>query len=146
MIWLKLSATADHLLQQGTARFKASGAFCSRFEQRESTDLCYNCNRYRYKQANYTNKTECSVCSNPYNTRNCSQRYSPRYPACRGEHPIFDKKCKLHPKHIPEKPKFDPTLPPAMAKAKLAKERRAKQKAVEERREQGETDENMSDA
>jgi hypothetical protein len=47
--------------------------------------------------------------------------------------------------NIPEKPKFGPTLPPAMAKEKLARERRAKQKAVEERREQGETDENMSD-
>jgi hypothetical protein len=33
-----------------------------------------------------------------------------------------------------------------MAKEKLARERRAKQKAVEEGRKQGETDENMSDA
>jgi hypothetical protein len=33
-----------------------------------------------------------------------------------------------------------------MAKEKLARERRAKQKVVEERREQGETDENMLDA
>jgi hypothetical protein len=32
------------------------------------------------------------------------------------------------------------------AKEKLARERRAKQKAVEERRKQGETDENISDA
>jgi hypothetical protein len=49
VIWLKLSAAADHLLQQGTARFKASGAFYSRFEQRESIDLYYNYNRYGYK-------------------------------------------------------------------------------------------------
>jgi hypothetical protein len=143
VIWLKLSAAVEHLLQQGTARFKASGAFCSRFEQRESIDLYYNCNRYWYKQANYTNKTTCGIYSNLYNTRNCSQRDSPRYPVYRGEHTIFDKKCKLHLKHVPEKPKFGPTLPPAMAKEKLARERRAKQKAVEERREQ---DENMSDA
>jgi hypothetical protein len=87
-----------------------------------------------------------SIYSNPYNTRNYSQRDSPRYLAYRGEHPIFNKKCKLHLKHILEKPKFSPTLPLAMAKEKLARERRAKQKVVEERREQGETDENMLDA
>jgi hypothetical protein len=143
VIWLKLSAAADHLLQQGAARFKASRAFCSRFERRESIDLCYNCNRYGHKQANCMSKTKCGICSNPHNTRDCSQRDSPRCLACRGEHPIFDKKCKLHREHIPEKPKFGPILPPAMAKEKLARERRAKQKAVEERREQ---DENMSDA
>jgi hypothetical protein len=99
------------------------------------------------KQVNCQNRTKCGVCSNPHNTRNCSQRDSPRCPACRGEHPIFNRKCKLHPKHIPEKPKFGPTLPPVMAKEKLARERRAKEKAMEERREeQGEIDENMSDA
>jgi hypothetical protein len=96
---------------------------------------------------NYQNRTKYGVCSNPYNTRNCSQRDSPRYPACRGEHPIFDKKCKLYLKHTPEKPKFGPTLPLAIAKEKLARERRAKEKAMEERREeQGEIDENISDA
>jgi hypothetical protein len=72
VIWLKLSAAADTLLQQGTVRFKASGAFCSRFERRESIDLCYNCNRYGHKQVNYMNKTKCGVYSNPYNTRKCS--------------------------------------------------------------------------
>jgi hypothetical protein len=56
-----------------------------------------------------------------------------------------------------EKHKFGPTLPPTMAKEKLAKERRIKEKGIEERRtkeraaeerrkEQGEVDENMSDA
>jgi hypothetical protein len=49
IVWLKLPATAEHLLQEGRAKFKASGAFCSKFEQRESLDLCYNCNRYGYK-------------------------------------------------------------------------------------------------
>jgi hypothetical protein len=96
---------------------------------------------------NYQNRTKCSVYSNPYNTRNCSQRDSPRYPACRGEHPIFNKKYKLTLKHILEKPKFSPTLPLAIAKEKLVRERRVKEKAIGERREeQGETDENMSDA
>jgi hypothetical protein len=62
-------------------------------------------------------------------------------------HPIFDRKCKFHPKHILEKPKFGPSFPPALAKEKLAKEKRAKDKAMEERRkEQGEVDENMADA
>ena len=74
-------------------------------------------------------------------------RTSPGCPACEGEHPILDRKCEVHPKHVPEKPKFGPTLPPVMAKEKLAKERRAKEKAIAGRRmEQGETDENMLDA
>jgi hypothetical protein len=85
---------------------------------------------------NYQNRIKYGVRSNPYNTRNCSQRDSPRYPAYRGKHPIFDKKYKLHPKHTPEKPKFSPTLPLAIAKEKLARERRAKEKAIEERREE----------
>jgi len=60
---------------------------------------------------------------------------------------MVDRKCKFHPKHVPEKPKFGPTLPPAMAKEKLAKEKRAREKAIEERRkEQREADENMVDA
>jgi hypothetical protein len=49
MIWLKLPVAAEHLLRQGTARFRASGTFCSRFKQRESLNLYYNCNRYRHK-------------------------------------------------------------------------------------------------
>jgi len=64
-----------------------------------------------------------------------------------GDHPIFDKKCKFHPKHTPEKPKFGTTLLPAMAKEELAKERRTQERAAEERRkEHREVDQNMSDA
>jgi hypothetical protein len=80
------------------------------------------------------------------NTRNYSQRNSPKCPAYKGEHPIFDRKCKFHPKHVTEKPKFGPTLPLVMAKEKLAKERGAKKEAIDERREeQGQVDENMAD-
>jgi hypothetical protein len=147
VIWMKQPAAAEHLLQRGMARFRAPGAFCSKFEQRESLDLCYNCNRYGHKQVNCTHQKKCGICSNQHDTRNCSQRDSPRCPACKGDHPIFDRKCKFHPKHVLEKPKFGPTLPPAMAKEKLAKERRAKEKALEERRiEEGEADDNMLDA
>jgi len=72
---------------------------------------------------------------------------SPKRPACKEEHPIFDRRCKFHPKHVLEKPKFGPTLPLAIAKEKLAKERRAKEKAIEERRKvQREADKNMVDA
>jgi hypothetical protein len=42
----------------------------------------------------------------------------------------LDRKCRFYPKHVPEKPKFGPTFPPVMAKEKLAKERRAKDKAI----------------
>ena len=65
---------------------------------------------------------------------------------CKEKHPVFDRRCRFHPKHIPEKPKFGPTLPPAMAKEKLVRERRAKEKAKEQRREEsGEADEGMAD-
>jgi hypothetical protein len=39
VIWLKTPAAAEHLLRQEYARFGASGAICSKFEQRESIDL-----------------------------------------------------------------------------------------------------------
>jgi len=42
---------------------------------------------------------------------NCSQRNSPRCPMCKRKHPTFDGRCKGHPKHSPEKPKFGPKLP-----------------------------------
>ena len=59
---------------------------------------------------------------------------------------MFDRRCRFHPKHIPEKPKFGPTLPLAMAREKLAEERRAKERAMEQRRkERGEADEDMAD-
>lgn len=67
VIWLELLTAAEHLLQQGMARFGASGSFRSKFEQRERIDLCYNCNTYGHKQVNWTNQTECSICSNPHN-------------------------------------------------------------------------------
>jgi hypothetical protein len=96
---------------------------------------------------NCTHQKKCGICSNPHDTRNCSQRDSPRCPACKGDHPILDRKCKFHPKHVPEKPRFSPTLPPAIAKEKLAKEGRVKEKALEERRiEEREADDNILDA
>jgi hypothetical protein len=66
----------------------------------------------------------------------------PRCPACKGEHPIFDRKFRFHPKHTLEKPTFGPILPPA-----IAREKRAKEKAIEERRKgRAEADESMVDA
>ena len=59
---------------------------------------------------------------------------------------MFDRRCRFHPKHIPEKPKFGPTLPLAMAREKLAEERRAKERAIEQRRkERGEADDDIAD-
>ena len=145
VIWLMTPAAAEHLLQQGYARFGAPGAECSRFEQRLSIDLCYNCNRYGHKQANCTHQTKCGTCSNPHNTRNCSQRGDPKCPVCGKKHPVFDRRRRFHPKHILDKPKFGLTLPPAMAKEKLAKERRAKEKAIEQRGGEGGADEDMAD-
>jgi hypothetical protein len=72
---------------------------------------------------------------------------SPKCPACKEKHPIFDRRCKFHPKYVLEKPKFGPTLPLAMVKEKLAKEKSAKEKALEERRmEEGGADDNIVDA
>jgi len=55
---------------------------------------------------------------------------------------VFDRRYRFHPKHVPEKLKFGPALPPAIAKEKLAEERRAKERATEQT---GETDEYMAD-
>ena len=44
---------------------------------------------------------------------------------------MFDRRCRFHPKHIPEKPKFGPALPLAIAREKLVEERRAKERAIE---------------
>ena len=145
MIWLKHPAAADYLLQEGYARFGTSRAFCSKFEQREGLDLCYNCNGYRHKQTNCTHKTKCGICSDPHNTRNCSQRTTPKCPACKGPHPIFDRKCRFRPKHAAtdreqgmmgdktrtrdegaskdkgaskQRPTFGPALPPGMVREK----------------------------
>ena len=100
VIWLKHPAAVEYLLQRGTAMFGASGAFCTVFHQANVEDLCYNCNKYGHKQANCNGKTKCGICSNPHNTKNCSQRSSPKCPACgQGGHTVFDKRCKLHPRH-----------------------------------------------
>jgi hypothetical protein len=63
------------------------------------------------------------------------------------EHPIFDKKCKFHPKHTLVKPTFSPTLPLAIAREKLVRGKRANEKAIEERtKDQGEAGESIVDA
>jgi hypothetical protein len=76
-------------------------------------------------------------------SRNCSQRTTPKCPVCRGPHPIFDRKCKFHLRHIitdeeqestgdktrsrdegaskdkgasKQRPTFGPTLPPGMVR------------------------------
>jgi hypothetical protein len=137
VIWLKQLAAAEHLIRQGTALFGASGSYCCKFERRDDFDLCYNCNRYGHKQVTCTHPTRCGICSNPHNTRNCSQRTTPRCPACTGEHPIFDRRCRCHPLHAAattqpsdgsgntkqrngkgskQRPVFGPSLPPGMAK------------------------------
>jgi hypothetical protein len=137
VIWLKKPAAAEHLIRQGTALFGASGSYCCKFERRDGFDLCYNCNRYGHKQVTCTHPTRCGICSGPHNTRNCSQRATPKCPACTREHPIFDRSCKFHPLHVAattqpsdagrngkqgngrsskQKPVFGPSLPPSMAK------------------------------
>lgn len=47
---------------------------------------------------------------------------------------IAGRVCKHHPKHTQEKPTFSPTLPLAIAREKLEREKRANKKASEERR------------
>jgi hypothetical protein len=130
VIWLKQPAAADHFSHERIVRFRTSEAFCSKFERREGFDLCYNCNGYGHKQTNCTNKTKCGICSNPHNIRNCSQRTTPKCPACLGPHPIFNRKCRFHLRHITtdgeqestgkgaskQRPTFGPTLPPGMAR------------------------------
>jgi hypothetical protein len=49
VIWLKNKLVVDHLLQAGIAIFGAIGTYCSKWERREDTLPCFNCNRYRHK-------------------------------------------------------------------------------------------------
>jgi hypothetical protein len=91
VIWLKQPAAAEHLMRQGTTLFGASGPYSSKSERRNGFDLCYNPDRYGHKQVTCTHPTQCGICYNPRNARNCSKRATPRCPICRGDHAIFDR-------------------------------------------------------
>jgi hypothetical protein len=100
VVWLKNKASADYLLNAGTAIFGATGAYCSRWERREDDLPCFNCNRYGHKQASCKTATKCALCSGGHSRHNCPRPTALKCPACSKEgHSVFDWQCQLNPSH-----------------------------------------------
>jgi hypothetical protein len=100
VIWLKNKLAADHLLQAGTAIFGATGAYCSKWERRENTLPCFNCNRYGHKQASCRVPPKCALCSGKHSRHDCPRPTDLKCPACNKEgHCVFDWQCQLNPSH-----------------------------------------------
>lgn len=100
--------------------FGAYEAFCSQYYNAPDDGPCYNCNSYGHKQSHCKKQTKCGICSEKYQIRDCTNRNKPKYPACMGPHPIFNRRCIRHPRHIekragreePVGPHTDPELHP----------------------------------
>lgn len=99
VVWLKSNTDADYLLRTGTAMFDATGAFCSTFIVRDNSGPCYHCNRYGHNQASCTSQMRCAICSKGHRRDDCSDKNSPKCPACGDAHMVFDWACILHPQH-----------------------------------------------
>jgi hypothetical protein len=99
VIWLKNKIDAEYLLRTGTAMFGATDAFCSPFIVRDNSGPCYHCNRYGHKQASCTSYIRCAICSKGHRRDECTNKDSPKCPACGDAHTVFDWACKLHPQH-----------------------------------------------
>jgi hypothetical protein len=120
VIWLKNKLSAEHLLRKGQVLFGAYGAFCSQYHSAPDDGPCYDCNSYGHKQSHCKKPAKCGICSEKHQTRDCTNRDKPKCPACTGPHPIFDRRCIRHPRHIekgarreePVGPCTDPELHP----------------------------------
>ena len=99
VIWLKNKVDADYLLRIWTAVFGATGAYSSSFIVKDNSGPCYQCNRYGHKQASCTSQIQCAICSKGHRRDECTNKDSPKCPACGDGHTIFDRACKLHPQH-----------------------------------------------
>jgi hypothetical protein len=99
VVWLKSKVDADYLLWTGTAMVGATDACCSPFIVRESSGPCYHCNRYGHKQASCTSYIRYAMCSKGHRPDECTNKNSPKCPACGGAHTVFDWACKLPPQH-----------------------------------------------
>lgn len=99
VVWLRNKVDADYLLRTGTAMFGATGAYCSSFIIKDNSGPCYHCNKYGHKQASCTSHIRCAICSKGHRRNDCTNRDSPKCPACGEGHTIFDWACKLHPQH-----------------------------------------------
>jgi hypothetical protein len=99
VVWLKNRVDADCLLRTGIAMFGATDAFCSPFIVRNNSGPCYHCNRYGHKQASCTSQIRCAICSKGHHRDECTNKDSPKCPACGDTRTVFDWACKLHPQH-----------------------------------------------
>lgn len=100
VIWLKNKISAEYLLHKGQVLFGAYGAFCSQYHSAPDDGPCYNCSSYGHKQSHCKKQAKCGICSEKHQTRDCTNRDKPKCPACTGPHPIFDRRCIRHPRHI----------------------------------------------
>lgn len=89
VVWLKNRVYAEYLLRTGTAMFGAIDAFCSPFVMRDNSGPCYHCNRYKLKQASCTRYIGCAICSKGHHRDECTNKDSPKYPACGDAHTVF---------------------------------------------------------
>jgi hypothetical protein len=90
VVWLKNRVDADHLMRTGTAMFGATDAFCPSFIVRDNSGPCYHYNRYGHEQASCTSYIRCAICSKGHRRDECTNKDSPKCPACGDEHTVFD--------------------------------------------------------
>jgi hypothetical protein len=112
VIWLKNKMSAEYLLRKGQVLFGAYGAFCSQYHSAPDDGPCYNCNSYGHKQSHCKKPAKCGICSEKHQTRDCTNRDKPKCPACTGPHPIFDRRCIRHPRHIEKGARRDEPVRP----------------------------------
>ena len=100
VIWLKHKAAAAHLLEKGTAIFRATGSFCSKWETRDYGLLCFNCNKHGHLQAACKAPPRYAICSGAHKRFDCKQQGNPKCPVCnkRG-HTVLSWECEMHPQH-----------------------------------------------
>jgi hypothetical protein len=99
VVWLKNRVDADYLMRTGVAMFGATDAFCSAFIVGDNSGPCYHFNRYGHKQASCTSYIRCVICSKGHRRDECTNKDSPKCPACGDGPTVFGWACKLHPQH-----------------------------------------------
>jgi hypothetical protein len=100
VIWLKHKAAATYLLEKGNAIFRATGAFCSKWEARDYRLLCFNCNKHGHLQAACKSPPRCAICSGTHRRSDCKQQANPKCPVCNQKgHTALSWECSMHPQH-----------------------------------------------
>jgi hypothetical protein len=100
VIWLKHKTATSYLLEKGTAIFRATRSFCSKWESRDYGLLCFHCNRHGHLQAACTAPPRCAICSRAHRRSECKQQANPKCPVCNQKgHTALSWECSMHPQH-----------------------------------------------